>query len=75
MRDVRLIVPTFVYQTIWEPTHGEKIGCSSEMNSTNAVNVMKGREDVGHMPCKLSRMCSYHFNEKRFKYVSGVMYM
>ena len=49
------------YQAIWEPTHGEELDCCSEIGNTSdpyAVSVMKGREVVGHVPCKISRMCA-----------------
>ena len=49
------------YQAIWEPTHGEELDCCREIGNTSdpyAVSVMKGREVVGHVPCKISRMCA-----------------
>ena len=49
------------YQAIWESINGEQLCCCGENSNTSdpyAISVMKGREVVGHVPCKISRMCA-----------------
>ena len=49
------------YQAIWEPIDGEELYCCRENDNTSdpyAIGVMKGREVVGHVPRKISRMCA-----------------
>ena len=45
------------YKAIWDPTLGEELDCSREMDNPNdpyAVSVSKGTEIVGHVPRKIS---------------------
>ena len=49
------------YQAIWEPINGKELYCCRENDNTSdpyAIGVMKGREVVGHVPRKISRMCA-----------------
>ena len=49
------------YQAIWKPINGEELYCCRENGNTSdpyTISVMKGREVVGHVPRKISRMCA-----------------
>lgn len=50
-----------VYQDIWDAAHGEELPCQREpMNSKDpyAVAVVKSQVTVGHIPRKISSICS-----------------
>ena len=50
-----------VYKEIWTPTLGEMLSCRRETDNFHdwfAVAVMKGTDLVGHMPKKISTICS-----------------
>lgn len=49
------------YQAIWNTIIDEELDCPREMNNPNdlyVVNVLKGTQVVGHVPCKISRTCA-----------------
>ena len=49
------------YQAIWSPAFDEELDCSRELDNPNdpyAVSVLKRTQVVGHMPCKISKMCT-----------------
>ena len=50
-----------VYENIWAVAHGERIGCIREpLNATDryAVALKKDGAVIGHLPQKISRICS-----------------
>ena len=50
-----------VYDDIWIPSTGEKVDCYREERNVldrYAVKVMKSDEIVGHLPKKISTLCS-----------------
>ena len=50
-----------VYQTVWEVNIGEVLSCTREpgnRNNPHAVADKKGDIIVGHLPCKISCLCS-----------------
>ena len=50
-----------VYKSIWAAAHGERIGCIREPLNTNdryAVALKKGGAVIGHLPQKISQICS-----------------
>ena len=49
------------YQAIWKSINVEELYCCREigtMGDPYAISVMKGREVLGHVPHKISRMCA-----------------
>ena len=49
-----------VYQEAWEAAVGEELDCERELNNAHdhyAVAVKRMEVVVGHLPCKLSRLC------------------
>ena len=50
-----------VYQSVWTPTIGEELQCVREPTNIidrYAVGVTKDGKIVGHLPKKISRLCS-----------------
>ena len=50
-----------IYQLIWDASIGEMLRCKSDIHNSHdqyAISVMKDEITVGHLPRKLSRMCS-----------------
>ena len=50
-----------VYESIWAAAHGERIGCIREPLNANdryAVALKKDGAVIGHLPQKISRICS-----------------
>ena len=50
-----------VYCTTWSPVLGETLPCAREVGNSQdgyAVAVRKGGVTVGHVPRKISRLCS-----------------
>ena len=50
-----------VYQGLWEPVVGEELQCQRDTVNTKdpyAVSVKTGQTVVGHLPQKVSRLCS-----------------
>ena len=52
-----------VYKDIWAAVHGEELPCQRELGNrvdVFAVAVMKGETVVGHVPKKISSICSLY---------------
>ena len=50
-----------VYQSIWMPSTGEILDCQREVGNAvdrYAIKVLKNDEIVGHLPKKISMLCS-----------------
>ena len=50
-----------IYQLIWDASVGEMLQCKSERHNSHdryAISVTKNEDTVGHLPRKLSRMCT-----------------
>ena len=50
-----------IYQLIWDASIGEMLRCKSDdhnLHDRYSISVMKDEIIVGHLPRKLSRMCS-----------------
>ena len=50
-----------VYESVWAAAHGERIGCITEPLNANdryAVALKKDGAVIGHLPQKISRICS-----------------
>ena len=50
-----------IYQTIWVPVNGEILTCRQESSNPHdryAVSVHRDEQAVGHLPRKISRLCS-----------------
>ena len=55
-----------VYKDIWEPSIGEELVCSPQMNNPHdcyAVAVCKSGTIVGHVPKIMSRLCWLFLNK------------
>ena len=50
-----------VYNDIWMAILGEELECAREVGNTKdryAVSILQGSDIVGHLPQKISRVCS-----------------
>ena len=57
-----------VYKDIWEANVGEELECVRERRNEKdryAVAVVKNDTIIGHLPRKISKVCSFFFKKRR----------
>ena len=56
-----------VYNEIWVAALGEQLGCQRELENPSdhyAVAVVKNATIIGHLPCKISKICSLFIRKR-----------